>query len=272
MDDPEFPIGSYRGRLKLQGIKLTQDGSPQGKTAHVSLPFLTGGPGGQESWRGETSQPEAAFAAMVKAAHAKGLQLYIHANGDATIDQAIRAVRAAGITAADDRRTVVIHSQLQRPDQLDEYAALGISPTYFTNHAFFWGDVHRANLGAERAAFLSPMKAAVEKGLVVSNHSDFNVTPLDPMFILWTSMARTSKSGVVVGPDQRVDAYTGLKALTTGPAWQYREEDRRGRIRTGMLADFVVLSADPVKTDASRIRDIRVVETIKEGRTVYPAP
>jgi predicted amidohydrolase YtcJ len=209
---------------------------------------------------------------MVKAAHAKGLQLYIHANGDATIDQAIRAVRAAGITAADDRRTVVIHSQIQRPDQLDEYAALGISPSYFTNHTFFWGDVHRANLGAERAAFLSPMKAAVAKGLVVSNHSDFNVTPLDPMFILWTSMARTSKSGVVVGPDQRVDAYAGLKALTTGPAWQYREEDRRGRIRTGLLADFVVLSADPVETDVSGIRDIRVVETIKEGRTVYPAP
>jgi hypothetical protein len=85
-------------------------------------------------------------------------------------------------------------------------------------------------------------------------------------------MARTSRSGVVLGPDQRVDAYAGLQALTTGPAWQFREEERRGRIAPGLLADFVVLSANPVTTDVGMIRDIDVVETIKEGRTIYPAP
>ena len=174
------------------------------------------------------------------------------------------------MTAAEDARTVVIHSQFQRPDQLPKYAALGMSPTYFTSHTYFWGDVHRTNLGPDRAAFISPMKSAAAQGLVVSNHSDFNVTPLDPMFILWTAMARTSRSGVVVGPDQRVDAYAGLQALTTGPAWQFREETRRGRIKEGMLADFVILSADPLATDVGMIRDIDVVETIKEGRTVYP--
>jgi len=266
---PEFPFGTWNGHLKLQGVKITQDGSPQGKTAHVTTPFLTGGPGGEKDWRGETTQPEDAFRATVKRAKDAGLQIFVHANGDATIDQAIDAVEAAGLTAADDRRTVVIHSQLQRPDQLPKYAKLGMSPTYFTNHTYFWGDVHRANIGADKAAFISPMKAATERGIVVSNHSDFNVTPLDPMFILWTSMARTSRSGVVVGPDQRVDAYAGLQALTTGPAWQFREEDRRGRIRTGMLADLVVLSADPVRTDVAKIRDIEVVETIKEGKTIY---
>jgi hypothetical protein len=271
LDRSEFPFGTWHGRLKLQGIKITQDGSPQGRTAHVSTPFLTGGPAGERDWRGETTQPEAAFAATVKKARDHGLQIFIHANGDATIDQAIRAVEAAGITAADDARTVVVHSQFQRSDHLPRYRALGMSPTYFTNHAFFWGDAHRANIGPEKAAFISPMKAAVEQGLVVSNHSDFNVTPLDPMFMLWTSMARRSRTGTVVGPDQRVDAHTGLQALTTGPAWQFREEDRRGRIRRGLLADFVILSADPVASDESAIRDIRVVETIKEGKTIYPA-
>jgi hypothetical protein len=68
-----------------------------------------------------------------------------------------------------------------------------------------------------------------------------------------------------------VDTYTGLQALTTGPAWQYREENARGRIKPGYKADFVVLSADPMKTPVDQIRDIEVVETIKEGRTVYPA-
>ena len=271
LDNPEFPFGEYHGRLKLQGIKITQDGSPQGKTAYVTDPYRTGGPAGQADWRGETSMPYEQFAAIVKMASAKGLQIYIHANGDATIDEAIKAVEAAGITARDDRRTIVIHSQFQRPDQLPKYKALGISPSYFTNHTFFWGDVHRANIGEQEAAFISPMKAATNLGIVVSNHSDFNVTPLDPMFILWTSMARTTRSGFVLGPDQRVDAYTGLKALTTGPAWQYREENVRGRIKPGFKADFVILSADPLKTSVDQIRGIKVVETIKEGRTIYPA-
>jgi len=266
---PEFPFGTWHGRLKLQGVKITQDGSPQGKTAYLTTPFLTGGPGGEKDWRGETTQPKEAFFATVAAANAAGLQIFVHANGDAAIDQAIEAVEKAGIRAADDRRTVVIHSQLQRPDQLPKYRALGMSPSYFTNHTFFWGDVHRANLGENRASFISPMKAAIDAGLVVSNHSDFNVTPLDPMLMLWTSMARTSKSGVVVGPEQRVDAYQGLQALTTGPAWQFREETRRGRIAPGLLADFVVLSADPLRTDVGKIRDIRVLETMKEGKTIY---
>ncbi|MGL4601483.1 MAG: amidohydrolase [Plesiomonas sp.] len=269
MDNPDIRFGEWKNRLKMQGMKITQDGSPQGKTAYVTQPFLTGGPDGQKDWRGETTQPYKSFAAMVKNAHSKGLQIFIHANGDATIDQVIKAVEAAGITAKDDVRTIVIHSQFQRPDQLPRYKALGISPSYFTNHTYFWGDVHVANIGAQNAAFISPMKAAVDQGIVVSNHSDFNVTPLDPMFILWSSISRTSKSGAVIGADQRVNAYTGLQALTTGPAWQYKEENRRGTIKLGLLADFVILSGNPVKMDVSKIRDIKVLETIKEGKPVY---
>lgn len=269
MDNPDILFGEWKNRLKMQGMKITQDGSPQGKTAYVTQPFLTGGPDGQKGWRGETTQPYESFAAMVKNAHSKGLQIFIHANGDATIDQVIKAVEAAGITAKDDARTIVIHSQFQRPDQLPRYKALGISPSYFTNHTYFWGDVHVANIGAQNAAFISPMKAAIDQGIVVSNHSDFNVTPLDPMFILWSSISRTSKSGAVIGADQRVNAYTGLQALTTGPAWQYKEENRRGTIKLGLLADFVILSGNPVKTDVSKIRDIKVLETIKEGKPVY---
>jgi predicted amidohydrolase YtcJ len=269
MDNPEFPTATWNRRLKFGGLKITQDGSPQGKTAFITTPFLTGGPDGQSNWRGETTQPYPDFAALVKKAHQKGYQVHIHANGDGTIDQAIKAVDAAGITAKDDARTIVIHSQFQRPDQLPRYKALGMSPSYFTNHTFFWGDVHRRNIGEDKAAFISPMKSAIDQGIIVSNHSDFNVTPLDPMFILWTSMARTTRSGFVLGANQRVDAYTGLQALTTGPAWQFHEENRRGRIKPGMLADFVILSANPVKADVAGIRDIKVLETVKEGKTVY---
>lgn len=272
MRDPTYKFGEYNNGLKLQGIKFTQDGSPQGKTAHVTTPYLTGGPAGEENWLGETTQPKDDFIEQVKEALDAGLQVFVHANGDATIDQAIEAVEAASITAADDRRTVVIHSQFQRPEHLDSYVRLGMSPAYFTNHTFFWGDVHVRNIGREKAEFISPVKSAKAKNLVYSNHTDFNITPLNPFFVMWTAMSRESKSGDVIGEKERVDAYTALQGLTTGPAWQIFEENRKGMIKEGLLADFVILSADPVEVGVRGIRDIEVVETIKEGKSIYVAP
>lgn len=266
---PEFPFGQWHDRLKLQGLKITQDGSVQGKTASYLEPLLTGGPQGQKDWRGSTTLPYEDFARLFAAGRKAGLQVFVHANGDGAIQQAIRAAAAAGVKAGDDSRTIVIHSQMQHPEDIPRYVALGLTPTYFTNHTFFWGDVHRRNLGEVRAAFISPMRSAMDAGLKATNHSDFNVTPLDPLFMLWTSMARTTRSGYVLGPDQRIDAYRGLQALTIHPAWEYREESRRGSIAPGKLADFVVLSANPLETPVDAIRGIAVVETIKEGKTIY---
>jgi predicted amidohydrolase YtcJ len=269
MGKPEFPFGQWNGRVKLQGIKITQDGSVQGKTGLFLQPLLTGGPQGQKNWLGNATMPYEQFAQIVATAHKAGLQVFIHANGDGAIQQAIKAVEAAGMKAGDDSRTIIIHSQMQHPEDIAKYVSLGITPSYFTNHTYFWGDVHRQNIGEERAAFISPIKAAMDAGLKATNHSDFNVTPLDPFFILWSSMSRTTRSGFVLGADQRIDAYRGLQALTINPAWEYREESRRGSIAPGKLADFVVVSADPLKTPVEKIRDLKVVETIKEGRTIF---
>ena len=269
LNKPEFPFGQWNNRLKFEGIKITQDGSVQGKTAAYLEPLLTGGPQGQKNWRGNSTLPYGDFAKLFDTAHKAGLQIFVHANGDATIQQVIKSAEAAGLKADDDNRTIVIHSQMQHLNDLPRYVALGLTPSYFTNHTYFWGDVHRTNLGETRAAFISPMASAMDAGLKVTNHTDFNVTPLNPFFMLWSSMARTTRSGYVLGPDQRIDAYRGLQALTINPAWEYREESRRGSIAPGKLADFVVISGDPMKTPVDKIRDIKVVETIKEGKTIY---
>jgi predicted amidohydrolase YtcJ len=269
LGNPGYAFGTWHNRLKLQGIKITQDGSPQGRTAFLSEPFLVPGPNGEAGWRAQPIQPFPAFLATARAATGAGLQLFIHANGDAAIDDVIKAVETLGLPA--DHRSIVIHSQVQRPDQLPRYAALGITPSYFTNHAYFWGDVHRANFGEARAAHISPIRSAMALGIKASNHSDFIVTPLDPMFILWTSMARTTRSGFLLGPDQRLGAWNGLKALTINPAWAYREETRRGSIEAGKLADFTLLSANPLTTPVGRIRGIKVVATMKEGRFLWEA-
>lgn len=262
-------FGVYRNCLKLGGVKFALDGSPQGKTAFWSKPLLTPGPEGEKNWRGAPVFPPELINKAVGEAYKKNIPVFCHCNGDAAIDMMIDAAKLAGVKADQDRRTVIIHSQFMRPDQLESYVELGFSPSFFTVHTFFWGDVHLENLGQERAFFMSPMKSALAKGLCCSNHNDFTVTPAEPMRMVQTAVGRVSRSGVVIGPDERVDVWQALKALTIGPAWQICEEKAKGTIVEGKLADLVILDADPMKVAVEKLTDINVVETFKEGGSVY---
>lgn len=140
--DPSLEFNTYKNRLKLGGVKFVLDGSPQGKTAFWTKPLLTPGPAGETDWVGAPSFPKDLIIETYKKVAAKNIQIWTHANGDAAIDIVIEAAEAAGLKAGDHRRNVVIHSQCMRPDQLDKYAAIGLTPSFFTVHTFFWGDVH----------------------------------------------------------------------------------------------------------------------------------
>ncbi len=269
--DPSLEFNTYKNRLKLGGVKFVFDGSPQGRTAFWTKPLLTGGPSGEKDWVGEPSFPKDVFDSLYKKMADRNIQIWSHANGDAAIDLVIGAADGAGIRAGDDRRHVVVHSQCMRPDQLDRYVKLGLSASFFVTHTYFWGDVHVANLGRERAFFISPMKSAQAKGIPFSNHCDFSITPLDPMRMIWSSVQRKSKTGIVIGPDERIDVMTAIKALTIIPAWHYREEASKGSIEVGKLADLVILDKNPLTVPVDDIPGIKVVETLKEGRTIYAA-
>ncbi len=269
--DPDIRFGVYDGHVKLAGVKFLLDGSPQARTAFFTRDYARGSPDGTHPWHGQPIIGQDRFDTLARRVNDRGWQIFVHANGDAAIDMAIRGFDALGITAADDRRPIVIHSQFQRPDQLADYARIGVGPAYFSNHTWFWGDVHRSNFPKAVVDFISPFRSARAAGLTPSNHSDFSVTPLDTRFMLWTSMARVSPTGVVSGASERLTAYEGLQALTTGPAWQIFEEDRKGRIKVGLLADFVILDRNPLTTPVEEIRDIKVLETVKEGQSVWTA-
>jgi predicted amidohydrolase YtcJ len=262
-------FGSYRDRLKLQGIKLLVDGSPQGKTAFWGEPLLTPGPNGEANWRGQpVCAPEQLMEAVAQLS-AQGIQLFSHCNGDAAIDLMIEACRRAGLKPEQDHRTVIIHSQFMAPGQLEQYVELGLHPSFFTVHAFFFGDVHLANLGPERAGRMSPMASAMALGLHCSNHNDFSVTPIEPMRMLETAMTRRTRTGVVLGASERVSAEAALRALTIEAAWQIREESSKGSLATGKRADLVILDANPTETAPERLNDIAVVATLKDGVCVY---
>ena len=271
LGNPAYVPGAWFGRVKLQGIKFTLDGSPQARTAFFTRDYALGSPDGSHPWHGQPVVRDADFQALARKVHERGWQIFVHANGDAAIDMAIRGFDALGIKAADNRRPIVIHSQFMRPDQIPAYVRIGVGPAYFSNHTFYFADTHRRNFPNEVVDFISPFVASRAAGLIPSNHSDYPVTPLDTRAQLWSAMARQSRTGVVSGEGQRDDAFHALQALTTGPAWQVFEEGRRGRIKPGLLADFVVLDRNPLETPIDQIRAIRVLETIKEGEPVWQA-
>jgi predicted amidohydrolase YtcJ len=271
-NNPVDTWSKYNNRLKIGGVKITSDGSPQGKTAYFTTPYLKGGPGGEKNWRGEPTFPPDMLNQMVKRVYDMNVPLLVHANGDAAIDMVLKANElATGGDVAKHPPLTMIHAQFTRPDQLDKYVQAKITPSFYTLHTFYFADAHIANRGPNQAAYISPMRDAIDKGLKPTNHTDFVVAPLDQMFMLWSAVNRISRSGEVLGPDQRVTPIEGLRAMTINVALQYGEQGSKGTLEDGKLADLVILSENPLKVDKMKIKDITVVETIKEGKTIYKA-
>jgi predicted amidohydrolase YtcJ len=115
------------------------------------------------------------------------------------------------------------------------------------------------------------MKDAIKLGLHPTNHTDFYVSPLDQLFMMWTAVNRPTRSGGVLGADQRVTPYEALKSQTIWAAEQYEEQEDRGTLKADKLADMVILDKNPLKVDPQILKDLKVVETIKEGKSIYKA-
>jgi len=267
---PKENWGKYENRLKIGGVKITIDGSPQGKTAYFTTPYQTGGPGGEKKWTGELSFPEYVITKAVKSVYGMGVPLNLHANGDAAIDTFLRAhEQAAAGDLGKERNVTMIHSQFVRKDQLDKYVTYKIRPSFYTLHTYYFAEAHIANRGRAQAMYISPMRDAIDKGLVPTNHTDFVVAPLDQMFMMWSAVNRLSRGGEVIGADQRVTPLEALRAMTINVAQQYGEQSSKGSLEVGKQADLVVLDQNPLQVEPMKIKDIKVVETIKDGKSIY---
>jgi predicted amidohydrolase YtcJ len=214
--------------------------------------------------------PQAEINALVKQVYEWNVPLILHCNGDAAIDAFLTAYEYA--RAGDFSRpwnVTTIHTQFVRRDQLEKFAKYGIRPSFYTLHTYYFADAHEANRGPEQTQYISPMRDAIDLGLHPTNHTDFYVAPLDQLFMMWSAVNRVSRGGGVIGPDQRVTPMEALKAMTIWAAEQYGEQDRRGSLEPGKLADLVILDRNPLEVEPMAIKDVRVLETVKEGRTIY---
>ncbi len=270
LDDPIGVSDEYVDGVRAAGVKLVLDGSPQGRTAWLTEPYLTPPAGKPEDYLGYPAEPDdAVVAKQVGTAVERGWQVLAHVNGDAAIDQFLWAVEAAG---PGRRPTVAIHAQTAREDQVEAFARLGIVPSFFSMHTYYWGDWYRKTvLGEQRAADISPARWALDWGLRYTSHHDAPVALPNSIAVLSSQVTRRTRTDeVVLGPQQRVSALEAVRAITLNAAHQYGEQDRKGSIGVGKLADLVILSANPLTVDPEAIRDIEVVETIKAGTTIHP--
>ncbi|MAA87327.1 MAG: hypothetical protein CME39_06675 [Haliea sp.] len=295
------------GRLRLGGIKLGLDGSIQGYTAFLSEPYhvepvsgdivpdkcdteraerlfiaedneaLTEEPGADtgadDGFRGYATMTQEQVEHWFRRCDDNGIQIQAHTNGDAATDMLLEAVqKVRAEKPRPDLRTTIIHAQMMRDDQLDVAARHGLTPSFFPVHVYFWGDRHRdLFIGPERSARMDPARSARDRGLKFTLHHDAPIAGISMLKVAWAAVNRVTTSGKVLGPDERITPFEALRAITADAAWQNFEEDRKGTLETGKLADLVILSEDPMTIDPMNIKDIQVLQTIKEGRTVYSA-
>ncbi|TXS93770.1 amidohydrolase [Parahaliea maris] len=260
----------YQGGVRVGGVKFVLDGSPQGRTAWTTKPYNENPHGVEGPYTAYSTVVPNEFKAQANDLLHRGVPIYMHGNGDAAIDLAMDAVgESFDGEELPDHRSVIIHAQLMRPDQVVRAAELDMVPSFYSAHSFFWGDWHRQSFGDERAFHISPAQSALQKGVHFTIHNDTPVVPPDMMRLMWIAVNRETRNGVILGEDQVLSPYDALYAMTLGGAYQYFEEDSKGSLTVGKQADLAVLGADPLEVDPKTIKDIPVLETISRGKTIF---
>jgi len=259
----------YVNRVRLGGIKFWLDGSLD--TAWFTKPYATNPPGKTGRYSGFRQIPDEVIDAAFDRFWPTEMQIHMHMNGDAAADQALAAIdKAVKKHGMRDARPVFVHGSWLRPDQIEKMKTCGAIPSFLPSGIVPGGDGVVKLWGPERAAGAMASRTFLRAGLPFTFSHDAPVSPQPWILALVDAGTnRRSGSGQLIGPDERISPYDGLRAVTAMAAYQLKEEKTKGTLEAGKLADLVILEKNPLKVDPATIKDIAVVETIKEGKTVY---
>lgn len=259
--------GQYTGHFKIGGYKIFLDGSPQGRTAWMKEPYENA----QDGYCGYPIHSDEKLYEMVLEALKAHQQLLAHCNGDAAAEQYIRVFEKVQKEHPEysTNRPVMIHAQLVQKEQLERMKKLSMMPSFFLAHVYYWGDIHLENFGKKRAEKISPAGTAKALGLPFTFHQDSPVLMPDVFRTIWCGTKRMTKAGVLLAEDEKISVYDGLKAMTVYAAYQYGEEETKGTIQEGKTADFIILDRNPLEIPEEEVKDVKVLETIKEGKQIY---
>ena len=255
----------YNNHFRLGGYKIFLDGSPQGKTAWMKEPYE------HSKERGYPVHSDEDIYELISNALEDHAQLLAHCNGDAAAEQYVKQFTRVmeNHSYIDSYRPVMIHAQLVREEELRKMERISMIPSFFVAHTYYWGDIHLANLGKERASRISPVKDAIRTGLTYTFHQDTPVLFPDVMKTISCAVNRITKNGIGLSKDQSISVMEALKAVTIYAAYQYHEENSKGSIEKGKKANFVILEKNPLEVELSELENIQVVETIVDGVTIF---
>jgi len=257
----------YRNHLKAGGFKMFLDGSPQGRTAWMKEPYEKA----EDGYRGYPIKKDSQVENLILTALKKKQQILTHCNGDAAAEQLITQFEKVCKEHPEIKscRPVMVHAQLVQKEQLERMKKLSMMPSFFVAHTYYWGDIHIENFGMERAKNISPAGSAQKMGIPYTFHQDSPVLMPDVFRTIWCAVRRTTRNGVELDQEESVSAYEALKAMTVNAAYQYFEENEKGSIEEGKLADLIIVDKDPLSVSADELKDILVLETFKEGVSVF---
>ncbi|GAB3680395.1 amidohydrolase [Salinisphaera aquimarina] len=249
-------------RLQFGLVKLVTDGAIQNFTARLQWPGYLTGPD-----NGVWNAPPQTFHDMVQHYHQAGLHMHVHTNGDEAVTVILDALdEALAMWPRPDHRHTLQHVQLIRQDQLRRVARLGACLNIFSNHIYYWGDIHLVKtLGYDRCQRLEPAASADRMGITFGIHCDAPVTPISPLFTAWCATTRETARGVTLGEAEKISRTRALEAITLGAAFTLRMDDRIGSLEPGKFADITVLDEDPLTTDTP-LKEIGVHDTLLSGR------
>lgn len=263
-------VNNYKNRYKIGGYKMFLDGSPQAKTAWMSTPYE-----GEENYRGYGIYKDEEVKEFVSKSLREKMQLLTHCNGDQAAEQLLKAFENEQLNNKDDNnmlpistRPVMIHAQTIRYDQIERLKKIQMIPSYFISHIYYWGDIHIKNLG-KRAFKISPANYTKKQNIIFTLHQDTPVLEPNMLELVEIAVNRKTKDGIILGKEEKIDVYEALKAITIYGAYQYFEEKEKGTIEEGKLADLVILNENPLKIDKEKIKNIKVLATIKEGQVLF---
>jgi len=251
--------------LKVMSLKIMGDGSGAGGSAAVYTPQHRGTKGLGLM----TTSPEEMRRLTVKA-HMAGIRVSIHSIGDRGIDLALDAIEEARrLKPAADIRHRIEHNSVCMPKQLRRIKELGVAPSSSIGYMWGIGDDYVENFGPERARWLHPHRTLMEMGIVAGGNSDYPVSDGNPMIQIYEAVTRRTRTGQVVGPEEAIGVVDAIRLYTWNGAYLGKEEDLKGSIEPGKLADMVVLDRDILTVPPEEIKEIRVLMTIVGGKIVH---
>lgn len=252
--------------VRAVGWKIVSDGSNQGRSGFLRGPYL-----GQPDNHGHPNMTLEQCIEVMKSGHDAGWQIMCHANGDAAMDMVVSAYEVVLADApAHDLRHRIEHCSIAYPEHFERMAKIGVQPSFLMNHVYYWGAVLRDEImGSDRTDHLDAVADALSAGLRPSLHSDYSVSPMQPLRSAQTAVQRRARrDDSVINAEQCVSPEAALKAITTDAAWQVHG-DGLGVLKEGGPADFVVLSDNPWTADPSTWSDIKVYETRIDGTVAW---